>query len=109
MTKAITITYTVLHRYRERLFAILLAAILITLASYVFLIHKAVVNIVARETTVEKISAKSSKVAELEGKYFTIKNSITLEVAHQKGFKDVSISNYISKKSVTAMASQHEL
>lgn len=109
MTKTITMTYTVLHRYREKLFVLLVTGILILAASYVFLLQKAIVNVVAREKVVAEVNIKTTQVAGLEANYFTLKNSITLEMAHTKGFKDAAVTAYISKKSVTAMASHDEL
>lgn len=109
MTKTIITTYSILHRYREKLFIILVASILVALGSYFFLLQKAIVNIVEREKMAEEVSEKSRQVATLEADLFTMKNSITLDMARNKGFRDKSISAYISKKSVTAMASSDEL
>lgn len=109
MTKTITMTYSILHRYREKLFVLLVAGILVAAASYVFLLQRAIVNVVAREKVVAEVNIKTTDVAGLEAKYFTLKNSVTLDMAHSKGFKDAPVTAYISKKSVTAMASHDEL
>jgi len=109
MTKAITITYSTIHRYRERIFVALAVAIFASIFSYIFLLQKAIVNVVEREKMMETINKKSSEVGDLEAKYFSVKNSFTPELAYSKGFKDANVTTYISQKKVTAMASNNEL
>lgn len=109
MTQTITMTYKILHHYRERLFTFLIATILMTAAAYGFFLQEAIVNVVEREKVLSEVVTKSTEVGSLEAKYFTLKNSITLEMARGKGFKDAQVSAYIQKKSVTAMASNNEL
>lgn len=106
MTKTITITYSFLHRYREKLFLILIMSVVVILGLYFFLIQKAVVNVIAREKLVVETTERSGEVAMLEAKYFTMKNSITLDLAKAKGFKNTPISAYISKKPVTAFVQE---
>jgi hypothetical protein len=109
MTKAITIAYKISHQYKERIFAILVAAILLTAFAYVFLLQRAIVNVVERQKVSQETKALSVKVGGLEEKYFSIKNTITLDLAHSKGLKDAQDISYISKKAVTAMALPHEI
>jgi hypothetical protein len=109
MTRTITIIYKVSHHYREKIFAILITAILISACAYVFLLQKAIVNVVERQKLSTKTKSLSVQVGDLEEKYFSIKNSITLDLAHSKGLKDAEVISYISKKSLTAMALPNEL
>lgn len=109
MTKAITLVYEISHRHREKIFNILVVAILLTAFSYVFLLQRAIVNVVERQKVTEGTKALVVKVGGLEEKYFSIKNTITLDLAHSKGLKDAQEISYISKKAVTAMALPHEL
>ena len=109
MVKFITISYKVLHKERERLFYILIASIIFTISLYGFLIQKAIMNVVAREDIAKEIALTGAKVGDLEGKYLSLKNSITIDLAYEKGLKDAVAPYYISKKSITAMASKNEL
>lgn len=108
MTNAITLVYKVSHHYKEKIFAILVVSILLTAFAYVFLLQKAIINVVERQKVSTESKALAVKVGDLEEKYFSIKNTITLDLAHSKGLKDAQEISYISKKAVTAMALQHE-
>lgn len=109
MTKVIAISYRTLLRNRERVFAILIGAIVLSAIAYGFLLKKAVTNIVEREKIVSEAKKQNADIGDLEAKYFSMKNSITLNLAYSKGFKDPSNVSYISKKSLTAMAAKNEL
>jgi hypothetical protein len=109
MTKVLTIAYQFSHHYREKIFAILIASIVFVGFTYVFLLQKAILNVVQREKVSKSIDLVSAKVNDLEANYFTLKNSVTLELAHSKGLKDAEVTAYISKKALTAMASHNEL
>lgn len=98
---------TVLH-YREKIFVGLVAAIILASCAYAFLLQKAIMNVVAREKISTDIRTLSTSVSELEAKYLTVKNTINIELAHAKGFKNAEVSNFISKKSLTAMAHSYE-
>ncbi len=104
MAKAITTIYKASHQHRERIFAVLVVSILLTACAYVFLLQKAIINVVQREKISKTAAEISMSVNELEAKYFTLKNTVTLELAHSKGLKDAEVTAYISKKSVTALA-----
>ncbi len=109
MTKTLTIIYKTSHHYREKIFAVLVAALLLTAFAYVFLLQKAIVNVVQRDKISREIKSVNLEVGGLEEKYFTLKNDITLDLAHTKGLKNPDVISYISKKSVTAMVSHNEL
>ena len=109
MTQVIVNNINNVFKYKERIFIVLVAGIIMSVFSYAYLLHTAIANVVEREAIVEEVRERSTTVGELEAKYFSIKNSINMELAHAKGFKDAEISSFISKKSVTAMANNHEL
>jgi hypothetical protein len=103
MTKAITIIYQASHHHRERIFAVLVTAIVVAICAYVMLLQMAIVNVVQREKVSAQVKSVSANVGGLEEKYFTLKNGITLELAKAKGLKNAENISYISKKPVTAM------
>ncbi|MDP3962366.1 MAG: hypothetical protein Q8Q03_00655 [bacterium] len=104
MTKTLTILYRASQHHRERVFAVLIAAIVFTACTYVFLLQKAIINVVQREKVSKSVTSASMAVNDLEARYFSLKDTVTLELAHSKGLKDAEVTAYISKKSLTAMA-----
>jgi uncharacterized oligopeptide transporter (OPT) family protein len=109
MTRTLTIAYRFSHYYKEKIFAILVGAIILTACFYVFLLQRAIVNVVERQHVSIETKSLSANVSDLEEQYFSMKNKITLDLAHSKGLKDASTISYISKKSVTAYVSHNEL
>ncbi len=109
MTKAITSIYVFSHRYREKLFTLLIASIVLTAFAYVFLLQKAVINVVERQKLSQQVGTLTMKSGDLEAKYFSMKKDITSELARSKGFKDGQVTAYISTKSTgAAVAFNHE-
>src|SRR4051812_36757797 len=100
MTKAIAKKANFIMYYRERVFAVLVACLLISLCWYGYSLRQAIDHVVVRESIIKQMQSKSSNVANLESKYFSLKNSVNIELAHKVGFKDASVSMYISKKSL---------
>lgn len=109
MTQAITHNIHNVFKYKERVFTLLLTGIVLCGFAYAYLLHSAITNVVAREDIVKESRVVSTRVSELEAKYFQVKDTINIKLAHEKGFKDSEISLFISKKSETAMANAHEL
>lgn len=56
-------------------------------------------NVVAREKVESNISSLSTSIGTLEFKYITLKNTVTLDLAHAKGFEDASPSKFIARQS----------
>lgn len=97
------------QEYKEKIFAVLIAAIMISACGYIFLLQKAIVNVVQRQNVSNEVKELAVEVSDLETEYFAAQNTITIDLAHSKGLKDPKSISYISKKSVTAMASHNEL
>jgi cell division protein FtsL len=109
MTRTLTIAYKFSHYYKEKIFAILVAAIVLTACGYVFLLQKAIINVVERQHMVAETKAVTVEVSDLETEYFAVKNKITMDLARAKGLRSADTVSFISKKSVTAMAVHNEL
>lgn len=67
------------------------------LFSYGYLVRGAIVNIVARQNMESEILALNSNVIKLESEYIKLKNSITLELAQNMGFVNVSAQKFVTK------------
>ncbi len=109
MTQTLTIAYRFSRDYKEKIFAVLISAIILSACGYVFLLQKAIINVVQRQHVSSQMKSVAVEVSELEEQYFSAKNKITIDLAHARGLKDAHDIAYISKKPVTAMASHNEL
>ncbi len=79
-----------------------LAALLLTFfLLYAYLVNKTVMNVVARENAENDISELSTTIGTLESQYMTLKNSVTLDLAYSRGFKDATPSQFISRGPAT--------
>jgi hypothetical protein len=86
------------HTISTRTLFYLLTALLITVFGYyAYLINRTVMNVVARENTEREIAALSGTIGELEFEYITLRNAVTLELAHAKGFQDATPTQFISR------------
>ncbi len=88
------------EKIRTKMLFYILATILITIFGlYAYLVNRTIMNVVAREKTYREISTLSTSIGELEFKYMSIRNNITLELAYEKGFHDAVPSQFISRGS----------
>lgn len=100
MTKVIAQTVSNMHLYRERLFAVFAAMLLLLALSYGWLMHSTIVNVVESEKMLKGSRILASRVQDLESKYLSLQNSVTLKVAYEKGYKDAETTHFISKKTL---------
>lgn len=96
-------------KYKEKIFILLTLGIVVLSCSYLYLLHQTIANVVERGEIVRENRNISTTVAELESRYFSVKNSIDIDLAYARGFKDSEISFFVSKKSETAMVLKNEL
>ncbi len=86
-----------------------LATLLVgTFVFYVYLVNATIMNIVARENAASQISELSSSVGTLEYKYMTLKNSVTIDLAHTKGFTDASPTSFLARKDLAPALSYND-
>jgi hypothetical protein len=62
----------------------------VLLVSYGFLMQRTILNAIAKEHMQENITALNTEVNTLEFQYLGMKNSITLDLAHARGFVAVA-------------------
>jgi hypothetical protein len=55
-------------------------------------------NVVAREKAETTISDLSTTIGTLEYKYIALKNAVTIDLAHAKGFTDASPTSFLARK-----------
>ncbi|MBI5126715.1 MAG: hypothetical protein HZA80_03060 [Candidatus Taylorbacteria bacterium] len=109
MTKAVATTISKVHLYRERIFYTLCALLAVSAISYGYLLQKAIVNVVEREAMIKELRIATSRVADLESSYLALKNTVTLELAFDRGFKEANHLSYIKKGSLGQLTLSNEL
>lgn len=109
MTKAITnhITNTIL--YRERMFYVLVVAIVGLGIVYAGLVHTTVEHIISREALLKANRNRAGAIGVLEAHYFSLKNSVTLSVAHDLGFTEPVSPIYIVEEKGVARTTSDEI
>ncbi len=104
MQKAQVIRKTIADNVSTKvLFFSLTALLLLVFVSYAYFLNKTIMNVVSREKTEHQIATLSTNIGELEFKHIELKNSITLELAYQKGFLDAVPSQFIARAGTTKL------
>ena len=99
-TQVITYNVQKALRYRETIATVLIATIVVSAVAYIYFVHKAIVNVVARQNITQQIGLKNAVVNDLESKYLILDNSITTEVASHYGFVPADVTAFISTQSL---------
>ncbi len=87
----------------------LFAVFIVLLALYGVLVRQTVFNVVSRQQSENKITDLNSKIGDLEFKYMTATNNITIEMAYAKGFKDVTDPSFITRTTLGQVATAQNL
>ncbi len=98
-TQAIAYNVQKALRYREMMASFLIATIVLSAGMYVFFVQKAVTNVVARQNISKQIGVINAQVNDLESKYLTLDNSISMTVATRYGFVPADVTDFISMNS----------
>ena len=98
--KAKTISYDT--RHRAFWFLAITSAILIVV--YIGAVEMTVHNTVARQTLQKQSVALATVVSEMEFQDIALKNNVSLNLAYEHGFKDVTAPVYISRAAATSLS-----
>jgi hypothetical protein len=105
-TKVYTLPLNKLQALDTKVVFFATLTILIAIFSlYVYLVNKTIMNVVAREQTQQTMSSLSTVIGGLEFKYMTLKNSVTLDLAHAKGFQDFTPTTFLAEQKSAATLS----
>ncbi len=85
----------------KMLFFVLASILIVIFGFYAYLVNKTIMNVVARGKVEQNISSLSSSIGDLEFKYMTIRNGITIDLAYAKGFLDAEPTQFISRNPST--------
>ena len=100
MIKARTITYT----HRAYFFWALTAISILSLILYIYAINATARNIAHGQKFERQIAQIGNNLDSLEFTYIGIKNNVTLELAHQYGFKEVRNPLFVSRSSNNSLS-----
>lgn len=90
-------TRTISYDHRARLFWILMMVSVLSLLAYIYAIHATARNIATRQNLERQMAKISTNLGSLEFSYIELKNSVTLELAYQHGFREVKSPLYVSR------------
>ncbi|HAO64643.1 TPA: hypothetical protein DCQ44_01535 [Candidatus Taylorbacteria bacterium] len=83
---------------------------LVLAGGYTYAVNRTVFNVVATSKTEKTLAQNSADAADLESKYITLKNKITLDFAYSQGFQDASKQQiFIAKKAAGSTLSFNAL
>ena len=85
---------------RGNIFWSLAVAIIIMLGLYLYFLSNTVYTTVLRQQAEKSIAFLEGSASTLESNYLNIKNTVTIELARARGFKDILSTQYISRKSL---------
>jgi cytochrome bd-type quinol oxidase subunit 2 len=85
----------------KALFFMLASVLVLVFVLYVYLVNKTVLNVVAREQTTRQIATLSTSIGELEFKYISAKNAVTLDLAYSHGFENSQPTLFVSRGQTT--------
>jgi len=90
-------TRTISYDHRARFFWIMTLASLLSLFVYIYAINATARNVAARQTLERQMAKTSTNLDSLEFTYIQLKNSITIELAYNQGFREVKNPLYVSR------------
>lgn len=95
---------TISYNHRIQAFWTLIAISGLALFAYIYTINITARNVAEREGLEREIARISADLDSLEFAYVKLKNSVTLEVALQRGFKETKNPLYVSRTSVATLS-----
>ena len=98
-----------IDRYSKGLFWLFTCLLLLTTSMYVYLVNTAAVNGVRWGDAEQELGSLGATVSELESKYLSLKRSVTLATAYEKGFEDVRTVTFINTQKVGPVAAATEI
>ncbi len=95
---------TISYNHRVRIFWTLLMISGLALFAYIYTINITARNVAERQGLERRIAEISANLDSLEFAYVKLKNSVTLEVAIQHGFKETKNPLYVSRSATTPLS-----
>jgi len=83
--------------------------VLLFTSLYVYLVNTAAWNGVGWTRAEKEMTQLGAEVSELESRYLSLKQSVTLATAYEKGFEDVRDVTFINTQKVGTVAKANEI
>lgn len=99
-TKIKTISYD----HRVRLFWILTIICTLSFFTYIYAVNITARNIALRQSLEKQMARASANLDSLEFTYIDLKNNITIELARERGFREVKSPLYVSRTHTASLS-----
>ena len=93
----------------KMLFWVFTCLLLLVTSFYIYLVNTAALNGVRWGKAQQGIASLGGSVSELESRYLSLKQGVTLATAYAKGFEDARNVKFISTQKVGAVAAANEI
>ena len=97
-------TKIILYDHRVRFFWILVAISALSMFTYIYAINATARNIATGQDLERRVAKVSANLDSLEFSYITLKNNVTLELAYERGFREVKNPLYVSRALQTSLS-----
>lgn len=109
MTRTLKKKLGILEGQGKVIFWSLTCLLLLTVSFYVYLVNTAALNGVRFGKVQQEVAELEARVSELDAHYLSLKQSITLAAAYEKGFEDVRDITFITAPKVGIVANSNEI
>jgi cell division protein FtsL len=84
-------------------FWLIVSAIVLVALSYVYSVNRTVILVAERNDIESKIAAYRTDISNLESRYISERNAVTLELAQSLGYGEATDVVYMPKKAVSVL------
>ena len=107
--KTLTKNISIIEQHGKSVFWSLTGLLLLVVSLYVYLVNTAAMNGVRWGHVQQETAELEARLSELEAKYLSLKQSVTLASAYENGFQDVTEVTFINTHKVGIVAKSSEL
>ena len=93
------------HPYEQALVRYLLFALAVVVFAYLYLVSASVLNIIAQREADHRSASLEGAIGELEGRYFSLSQTITLAHASNLGLHPIVTRSYVYRLSTVGLYS----
>ena len=97
-------TKTISYDHRVRFFWILMTISVLSLFVYIYAINVTARNVALRQNLERQTAGVSANLDSLEFAYIELKNNITIELAYQRGFREIKNPLYVSRAGTASLS-----
>jgi hypothetical protein len=84
---------------QKRIFWSIAVFVLVLFTLYGYFVSKSITNVLLRAELEQNIATINTDISELEFEYLDKKNTISIQFAYAKGFKDIRDKQFVARKS----------